>query len=92
MPGPKIRRGEKKTKKSSFKFGPIFCPKLGKEQKKRYSLEFGPIFCPKLGEEQKKVFTQIWSYRGRWGELDTEVVNCTLLENACRYKNRFGTK
>ena len=30
--------------------------------------------------------------RGRWGELDTEVVNCTLLENACRYKNCFGMK
>ena len=32
------------------------------------------------------------THRGRWGELDTEVVNCTLLENASRYKNRFGMK
>ena len=39
---------------------------------------------------QRSVATKIC--RGRSGDLDTEVVNCTLLENACRYKNRFGMK
>ena len=44
----------------SFKFRPIFRPKLGEEQKKkkkkekRSSLKFCPIFRPKSGEEQKK--------------------------------------
>ena len=40
--------------RSSLKFGPLICPKLGEKQKKRSSLKFGPIFGPKLGEEQKK--------------------------------------
>ena len=44
---PKIRRGAKQNKKrSSLKFGPIFCPKLGEEQKKQKTM----------------VFTQIWSH------------------------------
>ena len=47
---PKL--GEEHKKRSSLKFGPIFCPKLGEEQK-RSSLKFGPISCSKLGEEQK---------------------------------------
>ena len=32
---PKLGEEQKKNKKkSSFKFGPIFCPKIGEEQKK----------------------------------------------------------
>ena len=42
-------------KRSSLKFGPIFCPKLGEEQKKKdlHSI-LVQIFSPKSGEEQKK--------------------------------------
>ena len=56
MPGPqnKVKHLHINQKRSSLKFGPIFCPKLGEEQKKRSSLKFRPIFCPKLGEDQKK--------------------------------------
>ena len=49
-----MKRLQINRKRSSLKFGPIFCPKLSEEQKKRTSLKFGPIFCTKLGEEQKK--------------------------------------
>ena len=38
---PKIRRGAKK--KSLFKFGPIFCPKLGEEQKKGFHSILVPL-------------------------------------------------
>ena len=56
-------------KRSSLKFGPSFCPKLGKEQKKRSSLKFGPSFCPKLHEEQKKeVFTPFWFLTQIWSK------------------------
>ena len=49
-----MKRLQINQKRSSLKFGPIFCLKLREEQKKRSSLKFGPIICPKLGEEQKK--------------------------------------
>ena len=53
---PKIREKEEEQikKRCSLKFGPVFCPNLGKEQKKRSSLKFGPVFCPNLAEEEKK--------------------------------------
>ena len=55
-PGPQnlVKHLQVNQKRSSLKFGPIFCPKFGEEQKKKFSLKFGPIFCPKLGEEQKE--------------------------------------
>ena len=50
----------KNHKRSSLKFGLIFCPKLGEEKKKVFT-QIWSHFYPKSGEEQKKVFTQIWS-------------------------------
>ena len=52
-PGPQ-NLAKLNQERSSLKFGPDFCPKLGEDQKKRSSLKFGPDFCPKLGEDQKK--------------------------------------
>ena len=59
---PKIRwrAKRKKKKRSSLKFGPIFCPKLGEEQKKRSSLKKRSHLLHKKG---KKVFSK--SKRGK---------------------------
>ena len=44
---------EDQKKRSSLKFSPNFCPKLGEHQKKkRSSPKFSPIFCPNLGTGQ----------------------------------------
>ena len=58
MPGPQIssKNDQKKRprKRSSLKFRPIFCPKLGEDQKKKVFTEIKSHFFPKLDEDQKK--------------------------------------
>ena len=46
MPGPQ-NLVKLNQERSSLKFGPDFCPKLGEDQKKRSSLKFGRV-GPKL--------------------------------------------
>ena len=53
---PKFGEVQTNQKRSSLKFDPIFCPKLGEEQKKRSSLKFGPIFCSKNWTRQPQFF------------------------------------
>ena len=43
----------KKKKRSSLKFGSIFCPKLGEEQKKKVFTQIWSNFLPKLGCKPK---------------------------------------
>ena len=50
MPGPK-NLVKLNQERSSLKFGPDFCPKLGEDQKKKSSLKFGPV-GPKLDGPQ----------------------------------------
>ena len=62
MPGPQtqVKQLQKNQKRSSFKFGPSFCPKLGEEQKKEkkkgLSSNLVPFFAKSqgLGQGRKK--------------------------------------
>ena len=51
--GTKINAGpaksvEEQKKRSSLKFGPVFCPNLGEEQKKKVFTQIWSCFLPKF--------------------------------------------